>query len=974
MPLLQGEALDERLKRESVLPIPEVLRIGREMAEGLAAAHERGLIHRDIKPANVWLEGKKGRVKILDFGLARAAGAESNLTQSGAILGTPAYMSPEQGSGQALDARCDLFSLGCVLYRLCTGQPPFRGADAVSTLMAVALTEPTPARDANVQVPPALSDLIGRLLSKDRAQRPATAGAVAEALAAIERDLAPGGQRAVGERTVAMEPPALAASPLPRGQQGSRGFRRGWWVAAGLLLLVGGVAAAVVVIIRDRNNKEVGRVVVPEGGKAEVVEEGKGPGVPQGKGDSPLDRLDPKLIPAEERFDWQPKELVAVIGEHRGRHWGRIDRQLLCSPDGKLVASLGDSKVCLFDAATLRPRAVIDQRHGGIVAVAFSPDGKTLACGVWEGQVRFYDLGDGEPRHRAALRPKTVRRLNCLAFSPDGKTLACGHWEDGAIALWDLAGEKPRERALLQGHKSTVGQVIFSPDGKVLASGSLDGTLRLWDMTAEPPAERAVLEGRTRFIAFSPDGKTLASCAGADASTRLWDLTGAKPRQRAEIKGPAVFLAYAPDGKTLAVASNGDWEGSIKDLVFLFDPTGTEPKVRTALKPFHAGPLAYSPDGKTIFVGQGRLVRAWDVTGEEPRERLEPRWHRCENFWLASSPDNRTLATPGLAQEAVLWDLGGTSPRQRAVLRVHGREDPISYPAFAPDNKTLALCAGSGHVGPGSVQLFDLTTPEPEEGTRFKVPGGAEYPFFFPDGKTLAVFSESYPSGKAGQLWDLSGEPKERAILPNTVPADVTAGKRLVSYAWDKGLPQVWDVGGAKPQKLALLEQNPPYSPAQRFPSMRLFPDRKTLAVVGCRNGSNVGGLILWDLAGEKPEPRAFHPLGSLINDNGSNIAGLAVTPDGKTVAAVVWSGVWKIVWWDVEKAARLRGWTLPDGNWDNEMSPRLAKQATLASWQMPGQVHGLAFSADGRHLITANDNGTDYILRLERPAEKAAP
>src|SRR5207237_3039394 len=126
MHLLQGEPLEERLKREETLPLAEVLRMGREIATGLAAAHERGLIHRDIKPANIWLEtppgatgpaGLQGRVKIVDFGLARAFGADAHLTQSGVIVGTPAYMAPEQAHGGAVDPRSDRFSLGCVLHR-----------------------------------------------------------------------------------------------------------------------------------------------------------------------------------------------------------------------------------------------------------------------------------------------------------------------------------------------------------------------------------------------------------------------------------------------------------------------------------------------------------------------------------------------------------------------------------------------------------------------------------------------------------------------------------------------------------------------------------------------------------------------------------------------------------------------------------------------------------------------------------------
>jgi serine/threonine protein kinase len=202
MELLKGESLHERLKREERLPLPEVVRVGREVAEALAAAHATGLTHRDVKPANVWLEAPKGRVKILDFGLARAASQDAALTQEGAIIGTPAYMAPEQARGEAVDARCDLFSLGCVLYRMITGQQPFQGKDTVSTLLAVASHQPAPPVRLDPGVPQEVSDLVMRLLEKEADRRPASAAAVVETLQAVERELAERGESSGGPATL----------------------------------------------------------------------------------------------------------------------------------------------------------------------------------------------------------------------------------------------------------------------------------------------------------------------------------------------------------------------------------------------------------------------------------------------------------------------------------------------------------------------------------------------------------------------------------------------------------------------------------------------------------------------------------------------------------------------------------------------------------------------------------------------------
>ena len=215
MQLLRGKTLEDRLERAGGrLPLPEVLRVGREIAEGLAAAHARGLVHRDIKPANVWLEERRGRVRIVDFGLARGSEPDAQFTQAGAVIGTPAYMAPEQATGAAVDARCDLFSLGAVLYRAATGKAPFGDRDTLSILNALATRTPVPPHRIVASLPRMFSGLVMRLLAKDPDDRPQTAREVVEAIEALER----GETEEDGDR--GLPPGGKRFTPRPRGRGG----------------------------------------------------------------------------------------------------------------------------------------------------------------------------------------------------------------------------------------------------------------------------------------------------------------------------------------------------------------------------------------------------------------------------------------------------------------------------------------------------------------------------------------------------------------------------------------------------------------------------------------------------------------------------------------------------------------------------------------------------------------------------------
>ena len=255
MPLLEGESLGDRLEREDRLPVAEVLRIGREVAEGLAAAHAHGLIHRDVTPGNIWLEGARGRVKLLDFGLARAVAVEAGLTRPGTIVGTPAYMAPEQARSGAVDARADLFGLGCVLYRAATGRVPFQGADALAILAALAVDKPPPPHALEPKLPPALSDLVLRLLAKDPAGRPASAREVATLLQSLEKDVS--------------EPHVESPRDTPPWHRQRVALTA---LAATAVLGAGAVLGGQILLrIKDKNGKVQQEIKLPPGHTVEVI-------------------------------------------------------------------------------------------------------------------------------------------------------------------------------------------------------------------------------------------------------------------------------------------------------------------------------------------------------------------------------------------------------------------------------------------------------------------------------------------------------------------------------------------------------------------------------------------------------------------------------------------------------------------------------------------------------------------------------
>jgi len=368
MEFLEGEPLDQRLKREHKLPVADVLKIGREIAEGLAAAHACGLIHRDIKPANIWLERRGGvvsggvvsgeeqmsapltthhspthhspsRVKILDFGLARSTDDTAGLTRQGAIVGTPHFMAPEQADSRPVDHRSDLFSLGCVLYRMATGELPFKGNNTMSILSSLALDRPRPPQELDIMLPPELSDLIMQLLAKNPDDRPGNAAKVADILRSLE---------------TAPISPAIAP-PSPR-KPASRRRRLPWAIAAAVVAFAGiGLLAQQIIIRITTEDGKTTELKVPVGSKIDTIP----PPLPPIPAGEPLTRMalatNPALIKGVQ--SWTPE----TVGHRAGV------RVLAFSQDGKWLASGGiDGMVRIWDTATWKLHRPGRRRRRGV--------------------------------------------------------------------------------------------------------------------------------------------------------------------------------------------------------------------------------------------------------------------------------------------------------------------------------------------------------------------------------------------------------------------------------------------------------------------------------------------------------------------------------------------------------------------------------------------------------------------------------
>jgi WD40 repeat protein len=646
---------------------------------------------------------------------------------------------------------------------------------------------------------------------------------------------------------------------------------------------------------------------------------------------SPLDRIDPKTIPALERFDWQPPELVAVLGEHRGRHASMV-YCVAYSGNGKWVASGGAStSVRIWDAATLRLHAHLGATSS-ISAIAFSRDSNRLGVAVADGSVRIWDMSASPPKLEFAFTEATSP-LYAIAFSPDGKHVAAGGF-DLQLRVWDLTTKEGKVISATTAHAEYIGAIAYAPDGRTMASGGHDGTVKIFDIVDGAPKEKAAAakehEKGVQALAYSPDGKLLAS-GGADGFLRLLNINTGKGKFALKGHGGSdiTSLSFAAGGKVLA---SGGGDGTIH----IWDTTGATLRPRTVLEG-HATRvtgIAFGPDGKALASGSyDWTVRLWELAGTKVARKPVMKGHLSAVYALAFSPEGKSLASGGADTTARIWDVTLPEPRSRNVIK--GDAFQIYSMAYTPDNK-LALV--------GNNVLFRTWEPVTGKPARkFEGHAGAISSIALSGDGRHAVTA---CSDKTARVWDMRTgndlrKPMGHEVAPSSaaISPDGTRGLsagggylldekgRLVikdgAYVYTDCRVRYWDISTGDEIHNFSNYTKPVYTVA-------FAPDGKSAA-----SGGADGTIRLLSFTGARPEETKS------LQDRGGVVFWLTYSPDGKQLASL--GPMASVTLWDVATGKKTKEWTVPE------------------------YVRKLAFSPDGRHLALSLDTGVVYVLRLSK-------
>jgi WD40 repeat protein/serine/threonine protein kinase len=926
MEWIEGGSLEQKLAGRP-WPPNEAAHLVATLARAMQHAHEQGIIHRDLKPANILLEKDEGgrmkdeldrsgsslilhpssfRPKITDFGLAKCLdgwAASSPRTHTGAILGTPCYVSPEQAAGDthALGPPTDIYALGAILYELLTGRPPFQGANPLDTLEQVRTVEPVPPRRLQPRLPRDVETICLKCLQKRSHQRYPSARALAEDL----------------DRFLAGQP--IQARPVGASERLWRWCRRNPSVAglvvALVFVLAGGLAGVTWKWLEaDRQREQA--LDQARAREAALENETAERQLKEAALDEARANLYGYRIALAHR-EWganhvaRKDELLAECPEDlRGWEWDYLKRLghqevltlrkpgvngLAYSPDGqRLAGGSSDGTVPVWDASSGRALNLFRGHSPYITGVAFSPDSRRLAVTSRRtlsvrsgpraralGEIRAWDLTTGT----SVFVARAAAALSSPSFHPDGRLLAVAG-SDGVVRIYDVAAGQSA-RTLKAPNRGTVSCVAFSPDCRSLASAGADGAVYIWD--AATGGMVRTLSGHSRpveCLAFSPDGRRLCS-GGEDWMVKIWDAdTGQELQSFHGHRSRIVQVAFSPDGQRLATRSGNQtvriWDAGTGRERFVLRADA----VARALSNYH-------PDGRHLAVSYlDGTVRVWDVRASQDAAVLPGALSNRDGLFPVVSPDGQRIAA-SLWTTVKIWDTASG----REVQALGGHTPHVVALAFSADGRQL-VCSD----GDMTMRIWDTVTGRP--GTVFA-------------GHVVAVAARD-AAARPYVLSQMANIPSALQLRLATRSGAVFSpdGRRLASFCYG-GPARIWDT--ATGQELASCQGH-----TGLLTSLAISPDGRELAT-----GSYDATVRIWDSAtGQERRVLRGHSFG---------VMAIAFSPDGRLLASASEDRTVRI--WDA-RAGRERITLRPHN----------------------GRTLAVAFTADSRRLLTA---GQDPPLKV---------
>jgi serine/threonine protein kinase/WD40 repeat protein len=872
MDYVEGTSLAQAV-RDQPLPARRAAVIVETVARAIHYAHQRGILHRDLKPSNVLLD-REGTPHVMDFGLAKRIAQKSDLTATGAILGTPSYMPPEQAAGNraALGPAADVYGLGALLYDLLTGRPPFQAETPLDTVLQVLQNDPVPPRLLNPSVPRDLETICLKCLSREPQRRYATAEGLAEDL----------------RRFLAGEP--ILARPVGRAERLWRWCRRNpalaGLTAAVASAMVLGTAFSAHFALSASNEARVAEGHAEEARNQSLRAQREGERARQNELTARRHLYLSQMSQAW--LSWQAGQVSRVqelldaqqpnhTGGHDFRHfeWHYLERLLhseqrtLCKPAAAEIAQ-GLALAVAFrpgrsQVAWVEPgRAVLaDARTGqqvrafpGMSGIVFSPDGKYLAGIASDANggssITIRDVDTG--KEHAALPHGSV-----CAFSPNNKLLAVGLYVKGgkgerspmpAVRLWEWGTN--REVATLPSENLPIARVAFSPDGTLLAGSGIPAgeapAARIWQVATQRElwAIGQMYGPAVSALAFSPDSKRLATAPHADLSVRLWDAVTGRPLTQLHGHSSLITGAVFSSDGTLLVTASLDQTARVWDAA--------SGRLLRAYRGHTAGigSLAVSPDNSRLATSAADgSVKLWDATQDQEAQSFQE-----DAACLAFDPRSDQLAL-GVAEmhwsDLIRWRqpdyfrhpaqlLMAYSADGRHLVSVgeSGYADLAVIVRDTVDRKTRVLTI-KGWRGRESGDHVEVTMMEPSELA------------LSADGRLLALLDNNFNKGVL--LWDVNAGKRISTLdVGKGTPTAVVfapGGKRLAVAVADariegKRRQAAWRVivkelgSGETAATLPVVEEGDWLAP----PVLRFSPDGRQLLAASAQR------VYAWDVAG----------------------------------------------------------------------------------------------------------------------------